>query len=167
MQQGPRAGTSAEVINGPEPNVCKHYTYCMNVGEKKAIIWIAALVWFKMSPGLQRRYQVHSLSIHIKRETNFTNRAVCVHMSLSNSSINIQCFHYRQERRARSLRRSSGVLRGREKSCTNSTLRIISREKSVNFFHFHWGWQKMLHVWFMSKQNDDQIKVLHCRRARN
>lgn len=53
-----------------------------------------------MSPGLQQQYQVHSLSIHIKRETVFTNAGVCVHMSLNNNSINIQCFHYCQQRRA-------------------------------------------------------------------
>lgn len=65
----------------------------------------------------------HSINSH-QRETNFTNTAACVHMSLNNSGINIQCFHYRRRRRARRLGRSVG--RGRR---SNGALRIISREE--------------------------------------
>lgn len=51
------------------------------------------------SPGPQRRRRILPLSIQPKRASTSTNRAVRVHMSLNNSSINIQCFHYHQRRR--------------------------------------------------------------------
>lgn len=43
-----------------------------------------------------------SLSIHI-RERPVLQTEACVHMSLNNNSINIQCFHYCQKQRAPSL----------------------------------------------------------------
>lgn len=70
-------------------------------------------------------------------------------MSLNNSSINIQCFHYRQPQPAPSLSCSSSSLRGPEESCPNSTLRSVSREDMGIFFLFQWGGQKRLHVWFI------------------
>lgn len=55
-------------------------------------------LWVQMSPGLQN--QVYTLSIHIKRNSNFTNGGLCVHMSLNNNNINIQCFHRCRQRLA-------------------------------------------------------------------
>lgn len=53
----------------------------------------------RTSPGPQRRCWILPLSIQPKRASASTNGAVRVHVSLNNSSINIQCFHYHQRRR--------------------------------------------------------------------
>lgn len=88
-------------------------------------------VQFRMSPGLRCQFQVHSLSIHIRSETNFTNGGLCVHMSLNNNCINIQCFQCF----------SLWCCSGRERSCSNSVLKIMSWEQAHEifffFFHFH------------------------------
>lgn len=114
----------------------KHYTYYMNI-EKKIHLNCSRRDSKCLSGGNDNtRFTVYQFT---SKDTSFTNRDLCVHMSLNNNSINIQCFHYCQQRRTRSLRCSVGVLRGREKSCSNTTLQIISWEKSLHviFFHFH------------------------------
>ena len=71
---------------------------------KRKLLYELQWVPFRTSPGLQSQYHILSLSIHIRNEANFTNGGLCVHMSLNNNSINIQCFHHRRQRRAPSLR---------------------------------------------------------------
>lgn len=94
-----------------------------------------------------------ALSIQPKRASDSPNGAVHVHVSLNNSSINIQCFHYHQPRRA-----PTRVLRGRRQSCSNSTLRTVPAGKSA-FFHLQFRPSEdaacLIHE---SKTDDREIK---------
>lgn len=96
------------------------------------------------SPGPQRRRRVLPLSIQPKRASASTNGAVRVHMSLNNSSINIQCFHYHQRRRGPRPRPGRTPARLLQKH-------VLDRSSQENAFFFH--------LWF--RPSEDAACLIH------
>lgn len=90
---------SPEEINGVLSFLCK--THDPDVWTLYSTYSMYVLKTAKCPPGCNGNTRF-SLSIHI-RERPVLQTEACVHMSLNNNSINIQCFHYCQKRRAPSL----------------------------------------------------------------
>lgn len=67
-------------------------------------------------------------------------------MSLNNSGINIQCFHYRRRRRARRL----GAASGEESAQTTRYGSFQGKKEGREFFLLRFHWRTTLHVWFMN-----------------